>query len=263
MDCHPQTRSSVVKTRLQTTHENNWTLITRGHATASEAAFRVPAADLETLVEARICALLKDSATILDAAGPAPIAVRKALVAQSADLERRWPTLMASKKRTILLSLVARIDVGPDKVEIAICPAMLRQLSKPDLGPYSAPPTGPIKILAVPARVRRTGMEIKLLVENAALDHREPDRSLLRPLGQARRFSDMVAKNASIAELAATAGVCHSYFTRVFRLSFLAPQITTAILQDRQPPELTANKLMQSGALSPFWPDQHRRLGFK
>jgi hypothetical protein len=35
-----------------------------------------------------------------------------------------------------------------------------------------------------------------------------------------------------------------------------------AILQGRQPLELTANKLKQAGALSPFWPDQLRQLGF-
>jgi hypothetical protein len=86
----------------------------------------------------------------------------------------------------------------------------------------------------------------------------------MRLLGQARRFHDMVAQNTnmSVVELAAAAGVTRSYFTRVFRLSFLAPRITTAILQGRQPSELTANKLKQVGALSPFWPDQLRQLGF-
>jgi hypothetical protein len=74
----------------------------------------------------------------------------------------------------------------------------------------------------------------------------------------------MVAQNTnmSVAELAAAAGVTRSYFTRVFRLNFLAPRITMAILQGRQPLELTANKLKQAGALSPFWPDQLRQLGF-
>jgi hypothetical protein len=35
-----------------------------------------------------------------------------------------------------------------------------------------------------------------------------------------------------------------SYATRVVRLTFLAPDIVAAILAGRQPPELTANKLM-------------------
>jgi AraC-like DNA-binding protein len=139
-------------------------------------------------------------------------------------------------------------------------------ITKPDLDlqRLREQPTGPIEVLAVPARIRRTGTETRLLIESAQSDGRQPDRSLLRLLGQARRFHDMVAQNMnmSVAELAAAAGVTRSYFTRVFRLSFLAPRITTAIVQGRQPPELTANKLKQVGSLSPFWPDQLRQLGF-
>ncbi len=67
----------------------------------------------------------------------------------------------------------------------------------------------------------------------------------------------------TVAELAAKVGVGRSYFTRVFRLNFLAPEITAAILQGRQPPELTANKLMLAGQLAPTWPAQRRQLGLK
>lgn len=69
--------------------------------------------------------------------------------------------------------------------------------------------------------------------------------------------------DVSVADLAAKAGVTQSYFTRVFRLSFLDPEITATILQGSQPPELTANKLKQVHALSSRWPDQRRQLGFK
>jgi hypothetical protein len=75
----------------------------------------------------------------------------------------------------------------------------------------------------------------------------------------------MIMQNSdmSVSDLAAEAGVTQSYFTRVFRLSFLAPKITASILQGSQPAELTANKLKQVCTLSPRWPDQHRQLGFK
>jgi site-specific DNA recombinase len=62
--------------------------------------------------------------------------------------------------------------------------------------------------------------------------------------------------------LAAEAGVNKSYFSRVFRLSFLAPEITKAILHGRQPPELTANWLMLTIKLHPAWPEQRRQLRF-
>ena len=170
-------------------------------------------------------------------------------------------------KGAIIRALVARVAVRLDKVEISICPSMLWHVNKPDLDlrRFVGQPTAPVEVVSVPACVRRTGMETRLLIDGAPLGQRDPGRSLLRLLGQARRFSDMIIENPGmpVADLAEKASVSQSYFTRVFRLSFLATEITTAILHGRQPPELTANKLMQTGALRPFWPDQHRQLGFK
>jgi hypothetical protein len=113
--------------------------------------------------------------------------------------------------------------------------------------------------------VKRAGMEMKLLIQGeAGTARREPDRSLIRLLGQARRFSDLVmsSKGASITELAVKTGVSRSYFTRVFRLSILAPEITKAIVQGRQSFELTANKLILAGKLPSAWSDQRGQLGF-
>jgi hypothetical protein len=106
-------------------------------------------------------------------------------------------------------------------------------------------------------------METRLLIEGAE-ERRDPDRSLVRLLGQAQNFHDMVAQNTnmSLSELAEAAGVTRSYFTRVFRLSFLAPRITAAILEGSQPVELTANKLKQAGTLNLLWSDQLNQLDF-
>ena len=242
-------------------------LIKQGRPATSSTGCRVPAADLETLIEGRIRALLKDPTAIFNATAASTIAAKKALIEETLDLEGRWPTLSASQKRVIVRALVARIDIRADHLEISIHPTMLAQATKPDLDSRDIQQsTGPIEVYSIPARVRRTGMETKLLVEGHTIANREPDRSLLRLLGQARRFGDMVAQNTteqSFEALAASAGVCPSYFTRVFRLNFLAPRIITAILQGLQPPDLTANKVMQMGALSSHWRDQCRQLGFK
>lgn len=62
--------------------------------------------------------------------------------------------------------------------------------------------------------------------------------------------------------LAAEARLSPSCFTHVFRLSLLAPEITKAILQDRQPSELSAIKLMTAGRLACVWSDERRQRGF-
>ena len=48
-----------------------------------------------------------------------------------------------------------------------------------------------------------------------------------------------------------------AYVTRVLCLAFLAPEITKAILEGRQPTELTAKRLISSALKIPLlWPDQ-------
>jgi site-specific DNA recombinase len=56
--------------------------------------------------------------------------------------------------------------------------------------------------------------------------------------------------------------VSRSYFTRLVRLSYLAPDITQAILDGQQPRDLTADKLLEHSRLPLAWHDQRTVLGF-
>ena len=128
-----------------------------------------------------------------------------------------------------------------------------------------APVDVPSVRVSIPAELKRTGQETRLLVHWALdIEARKPDRSLLRLLGQARQFGMMVmdGQGRSVRKLAAEAGVSPSYFTRLFRLQFLAPEIVQAILPGEQPPGLTANRLKLAGTLACAWSEQRRQLGF-
>lgn len=62
--------------------------------------------------------------------------------------------------------------------------------------------------------------------------------------------------------MAEAAGVSSSYFARMLRLSFLAPDITRAILHGQQPAELTAAKLIADTRAPINWDEQRAGLGF-
>jgi len=241
-------------------------LIKRGRPKASGTACRVAAADLEAIVEDRICIMLGDEAAIFEATGSRTVADSKALIRKAADLARRWPTLPAPDRRAMLHVLVARVDVRQEVVDITVRHSVLADIVKsgPDVkGPPVSADT-PTSMLSVAARVKRTGMETRLLVQGAiGSAHRVPDRSLLRLIGQSYRFHDMVitGQGKTITELAKEAGVTPSWFTRVLRLSFLAPEISKAILQGRQPVTLTAKTLMLQRKLAPAWSMQRVQLG--
>jgi site-specific DNA recombinase len=259
--------------RMSPTHANkkgtryryyvSQSLIKRGRPKASDAACRIPAADLETIVDDEIVKLMRDEAFIHEVAGDVSVVQRKTIIENAANLARRWQAMSPSDKRAILRALIGRVNVRSEAVDIAIRPAML-----PDHDSRRLPGKveGPFQILSVPARLRRTGMETKLLIQGTlgAEPPRRTDRSLLRLVAQAQQFSTLVmnGNGRSMQDLAAEAGVSPSYFTRVVRLSFLAPEITKAILQGRQPSEFSAVKLLGASRLARHWPDQRRQLGY-
>jgi len=263
--------------RMSPTHANkkgtryryyvSQSLLKRGRPKASEAACRIPAADFETIVEEQICAMLRDEFFIHEIVGDATITRRKNLVEQAASLAERWSTLSASDRRAILKVLIDRIIIQPKTIDITIRINAISEIVKPDIDPLSLQTflNGPTRELSVPAHLKRTGMETKLLIQGSRGPRKnKTDRSLLRLIGQAHRYRnilDAAAPNASMAEIAKSGGVSSSYFTRVLRLSFLAPDITKMILQGRQPHEFNAKMIISQGKLPTSWEMQKEQLG--
>ena len=91
----------------------------------------------------------------------------------------------------------------------------------------------------------------------------KPDARLIKLLIRAHRFNATLVGSAGVpfATLAKQEGVSRSYFTRLVRLSYLAPDIAQAILDGRQPRDLNAGKLLAHSRLPLAWHDQRILLG--
>ena len=85
----------------------------------------------------------------------------------------------------------------------------------------------------------------------------KPDARLIKLLIRARRFNATLVGSDGVpfAALAKRQGVSPSYFTRLVRLSYLAPDITRAILEGRHPRGVQSR-------LPLAWHDQRTVLGF-
>src|SRR5215475_13047595 len=121
------------------------------------------------------------------------------------------------------------------------------------------------QILAVPIELRRSGREIKMLIDGVdPFATAKPDARLIKLLIRARRFNATLVDSdgVSFAALVKRESVSPSYFTRLVRLSYLAPDITQAILDGRQPRGLTADKLLAHSRLPLTWHEQRMVLGF-
>jgi site-specific DNA recombinase len=114
-------------------------------------------------------------------------------------------------------------------------------------------------------QMRRRGVELRLVIEGH--DHRgiKPDPALLKAVARGHRwFHDLACGRApSLTEIAARAGVTARYVRRLLSLAFLAPAIIEAVVEGRQPRELTAQTLLERTALPLDWTTQKRMLGFE
>ena len=231
---------------------------------------RVPAGDLERLIEERLTRFFASEAEVFGAIEPLVGDVNDCtdVVARAAGLAQRWPDLDPAERRAILMTLVDRIDLLRETLEIRIIPGRLPPILRAEDGPrglkHPSDINEPTITFTIPARLKRTGKETRLLVDGAGgSGRRQPDHSLHRILARAYRYNNMVMRSAgkTMGQLAADAGVGGSYFTRILRLSFLAPEIVRAILRDRHPIELTAKRLASQLRFPIAWDDQRALLG--
>jgi hypothetical protein len=99
----------------------------------------------------------------------------------------------------------------------------------------------------VPLEIKRRGVEMKLVIESSGDRAPAADPILLKEIARAHRcFQALLAGDVpNLAALAAREGVSDRYISLLLPLAFLAPDIIEAITLGRQPPDLTAHKLIR------------------
>ena len=117
----------------------------------------------------------------------------------------------------------------------------------------------------LPLRIRRRGVEMRLIIGDAPASPSKADPILLKEVARAYRCFDAVltGKVGSMAELSTREAVDERYLRRLLPLAFLAPDIVEAILKGAHPVELTAKKLIRRTALPLDWRMQKQALGFR
>jgi site-specific DNA recombinase len=222
--------------------------------TENAAALRIPAAEIEQLVSDRAHRWLLDPGSIekSTAARLTDPSIQHRRVARAAEIGKHWPELPVARKRAVLTTLIERIEVKVDRIDIGLRPPRLAAL----LGGPDTSPQGPndeeTELLSVPVRLRRAGREIRMVIDGTdPLATAKPNARLVKLLLRARRFNAALSQGEGIAfaALAQREGVSRSYFTRRVRLGYLAPDITQAILDGRQPRDLTPEKLLERSRL--------------
>jgi hypothetical protein len=237
----------------------------------------VPAAELESLVMRRLVAFLASGKAVLDAIGTPDdsAAIRKALIAAGRALAVDLPNAPSSELRGFLLATVTRVTLAEQWLNVTLSRRSLRAVL------LGAPPahglstrSGAVRPhdhddedlfhLRVEARLERSGAAVRLVLAPDTADERPARRneSLIKAVARAHVWYERLVRGEvqSIPAIAAELGVNERYVSRILSCAFLAPDIVEAILEGRQPPQLTVEKLRFGAPL--LWAEQRKQFGF-
>jgi hypothetical protein len=195
---------------------------------------------------------------------------QKHLISRGRETAEQIPTLAPDQTRAMLMALIARVDLKSDRVEIKMRRRSLVELlhaqSTEPIIHRSSSDTGSEDLLTlkVKARLQRVGREMRMLVENAD-DQTLADPGLLRIIARAHDIHERLMQSTELPlhAIASHERVTPGYISRLLRLPLLAPDIITAIVNGKNPPQLTAKKLMRLALEIPIdWSEQRKLLGF-
>jgi site-specific DNA recombinase len=248
------------------------TLVT-GTVADNSAGQRVPAPNLEALVIDRVRSLIADPIEFTGAVSQSQIdaPTQRRLRDAAAKLCDRWEALPTEPLHNFLRTVLMRVQVHSDRITLGLDVArLIAALSEiEETGFDSATATvnedgeRHVITLTIPARLKRTGIEMKFIVAGAE-NTVPPNPSLVRLILRAQAVGKRLFENGStsLGEIAREDRLNPSYASRLIRLTFLAPDITAAILAGKQPADLSATKLMADTRLPLDWRQQRVVLGF-
>jgi DNA invertase Pin-like site-specific DNA recombinase len=238
---------------------------------------RIPAHDVEALVSGQLCVFLSRPQEVLDALSePDHQATHSDRVVTAAKKQAAlWVQQSTAEKRAFLLACVARITMHEEGLEILLDKAALGNalLNTPipsarhpsqRMDGYGGVEDAALFRLTVKARLKRCGGEVRLIALSAS-EGDVPARhnaALLKALARARAWHEKLLSGEakSLRAIAKEIGVTERYVSRIIRCAFLAPTLIEAILQGRQPPELTLDKML--GDMPIDWAKQTKEMEF-
>jgi site-specific DNA recombinase len=227
--------------------------------------WRLPAKELENSVVRIARDFLRDKLRIVDAlklesASPSHM---HEVIAYAKLIADEFKNGSFERQRELLSTLIHRMTIQLDSIRVSIKRSGLAGMtSQPDTA--SADASEEPFSFTVPVQLKRRGVEAKLVIQTTDDRPSPPDMKLIALLADAHRWVNDLARGraSSVRDLARESNRDPSEVSRVLPLAFLAPAIVKAILDGRQPLEITPHQLKRL-VLPLEWSDQRRRLGFR
>ncbi len=237
----------------------------------ASVAWRLPARAIEEAVLNGICALLRDKLRLIKALNleGTPPGRLMAILSKASDLNDRLQEAGPAGRREVLLEVLDHVEVRHARIRMALRANALRAImgaGEPAMEQEQIRAANKYDLtLDLPVTIRRRGVETKLVIA----DDRDPtpalDPGLISAVAQAHIWYSEIRKGeaCSVRDLARRHNLDPGNVSRTLPLAFLAPNIIEAILEGRQPVDLTPTCLKRMPDLPDSWVEQRRRLGFE
>ncbi|MCB9980294.1 MAG: recombinase family protein [Rhodospirillales bacterium] len=189
------------------------------------------------------------------------------------NFEVLWEALFPAEQARIIQLIIGHITLYPNKLIIQFNPpgmASVLHEMLPDLtfDRDQKPETYEPLVMNIPIDfINRRNRKIIVTPDGKDISKSylpKHDSALVKALVRAYQWEEMIEKGdaASIAEIANQEKMDRGYVASVMRLTSLAPDITTAILNGRQPQTLQLASIIRTN-LPYCWNEQREMLGFE
>jgi hypothetical protein len=237
--------------------------------------WRIPAHEIEELVKQEIQTLLESRTRLDDILDLGSVSPEERLQTYQASAARARSLQDASSPvfRGVLLSILERITIRSDAIDLEVHPSRLKAVIHHDDGNHTDHSNAvqgevnePTHSIRIKTRLKRCGREIRLVLLSE--DNQEtlpkPDPGLIRAVAKAHSWASQLisGERQSITEIAKLNGTSRSRAGSILSLAFLAPDIVETILDGRQPPEVNLELLTSGTGIPHSWDDQRRLYGF-
>jgi DNA invertase Pin-like site-specific DNA recombinase len=234
--------------------------VSRAEPSDPHRLWRVPAHAIEQLVIERLSRTIGEGRVLTERFAPLSGETAELVRHRCTELAKKIPITASRATAPILTKLCLQVEVHDDRLEVQLDPQALTELVLDADAEWLAVElldASPIR-LTVPVQMKRRGQELRLVFTSR--DHSAParrDEKLIELVVKAHRARDIL-----IEEQAGVNPCERPHLTRLARLSYLAPDIVTAILEGRQPANLCARQMLRGIALPQCWTAQRAMLGF-
>jgi site-specific DNA recombinase len=219
-------------------------------------AWRMSAPEVERLVRAAAGRLLGEHGIIAQALEESGIDGHR--LPSILNIAKAWAerTDSSNESGPVLAKLIDRVELKSEGIQVTLKLPILESGQDCD-----ARPTYLVLSQFMPMQMKRRGIEMRLILEGDVTANRV-DLPLLKAIARARSWSqDLISGRVrGVGELARREQLDRRSVRRQLRLAFLSPRIADAIVEGRQPPDLTVIKLTRRVELPAIWAAQEQAL---